>query len=299
MDASTSQDVSSASPRAAGAAPLAPALVEASHLVVPLDGSPFAEHALPVAAWLAEGLGADLHLVEVVPQAPGAEDAIRYLDAAARRHRAAAWDLLEGTDVAGTLAGVLEKEGRIACMATHGRDRAAGPLGSVAAAVLHRSARPAVLVGPQARPVTASDAPVVAAVDGTGRDERIVRIALGWAARLGRRLDIVTVAEPLAADGRKGFSPPRRRWGPPDPDAHVASLAARAEAAGVTVTARAVYDPNGVREGLLPVLDRTAALVVLGCRQPPAGSTMVLGGHAARLVHEARVPALTVPPPVP
>ncbi|HEX6417086.1 MAG TPA: universal stress protein [Acidimicrobiales bacterium] len=288
--------MSSSSRSAADATPLAAVPVEVSHLVVPLDGSPFAEHALPVAAWLAEGLGADLHLAEVVPQARGAEDAIRYLDAVGRRQHAA-WELLEGADVAGALAAALGTAGRVTCMATHGRDRAAGLLGSVAAAVLHRTARPAVLVGPQARAVTASDAPVVAAVDGTGRDERLVRLALGWATRLGRRLDIVTVAEPTAADGRKETAPPRRRWGPPDPEAYVASLAARVEAPGVVVTSRAVFDPAGVRDGLLPVLDRTAALVVLGCRQPAAGTTMVLGGHAARLVHDARVPALTVPPP--
>jgi hypothetical protein len=70
----------------------------------------------------------------------------------------------------------------------------------------------------------------------------------------------------------------------------------RAEGAGVTVAPRVVYDPVGVRDGLVPVLDRTAALFVLGSGRGQ-GVPQVLGSHAARLVHDAAVPALAVPLP--
>ena len=40
--------------------------VDIGRVVVPVDGSPFAERALPVAVWAAHALGAEIHLIEVV-----------------------------------------------------------------------------------------------------------------------------------------------------------------------------------------------------------------------------------------
>jgi nucleotide-binding universal stress UspA family protein len=53
-------------------------------LVVPLDGSAFAEHALPVAARIAARLGADLHILSVV--ADGADEPVRSKDLVRVRH---------------------------------------------------------------------------------------------------------------------------------------------------------------------------------------------------------------------
>jgi nucleotide-binding universal stress UspA family protein len=273
--------------------------VEVGHIVVPLDGSPFSERALPVAASVAAGLGADIHLVEVVPWREGEEGceaAIRYLDSVSHRQRATGWDVVQHDDVGQALSeAVAGFPDRMACIATHGRDRSAAVLGSVAASLLDRSDRPAVLVGPAGRAVTAVDAPVVVAVDGTGGDDALVPVALGWAVRLGRRLEIVTVAEPAPA-GHRDDAAPRRAWGPAEPETYVESLVGRAEGAGVTVAPRVVYDPVGVRDGLVPVLDRTAALFVLGSGRGQ-GVPQVLGSQAARLVHDAAVPALAVPLP--
>jgi nucleotide-binding universal stress UspA family protein len=58
-----------------------------------------------------------------------------------------------------------------------------------------------------------------------------------------------------------------------------------------------VYDPVSVHNGLVPLLDRSAALVVLGSRHRLGVPRMVLGSHAARIVHDALVPALVVPVP--
>jgi len=50
--------------------------VRLRRIVVPVDGSPFAERALPVARWVAHALDAPLHLVEVVDDGDGADTAI-------------------------------------------------------------------------------------------------------------------------------------------------------------------------------------------------------------------------------
>lgn len=272
--------------------------VEVGHVLVPLDGSPFAERALPVAAWVASGTGADVHLVKVVARIAGEESeaAIRYLDSAARSYHAATWDVVGGTDVGATLAETVDSSpGGLACLATHGRGRSV-PLGSVAVFLLEHGSWPVVLVGPEARIVTAADAPIVVAVDGTTRDDVLVPVALGWAARLRRTLQIVTVAEP-APSGYWGASRVRRAWGPAEPERHVQSLAARAGNEGVAARGQVVYDPVSVRDGLVPLLDRTAALVVLGTRHRPGLGRMVLGSHAVRIVHDSAVPALVVPMP--
>jgi nucleotide-binding universal stress UspA family protein len=272
--------------------------VEVAHMVVPLDGSPFAERALPMAAWVAERLGADVHLVEVVPceAEEESEGAIRYLDSVAWSHHAAAWDVVERNDVGAALADTMSSSpGRMACLATHGRGRSV-LLGSVAVSLLERSSQPVVLVGPEARAVTATDAPIVVAVDGTIRDDMLVPVALGWAARLGCRLDIVTVTEPAPHWYFEGARP-RHARGPAEPERYVESLVARAEGAAVTVAARVIYDPISVSGGLVPVLDRTAALVVVGSRHRQGLGRMVLGSHAVRIVHDAAVPALVVPLP--
>jgi nucleotide-binding universal stress UspA family protein len=163
--------------------PLAVRPLAVAHVVVPLDGSPFAERALPVGAWIAAAVGGDVHVVEVVPcdADEEAEAAIRYLDSVARSHGAAAWDVIERDDVGAALVDATDgSPGRLACLATHGAGRSL-LLGSVAVSLLERSRQPVVMVGPVARAVTAVDAPIVVAVDGMVGDDVLVRVALAWA----------------------------------------------------------------------------------------------------------------------
>lgn len=297
MAGSTSEGTTPSPPLDPEPAPLTGGPLGVNYIVVPLDGSPFAERALPVAAWVAAGLGAGVHPVEIVRGDEEAEGAIRYLDSVSRRHHATGWDVFQRDDVAEALAEtVASSPARMTCMATHGQDRSTTLLGSVAAAVLDRSDRPVMLVGPEAQAVTAADAAIVVAVDGTGGDDALVAVALGWASKLGRGLEIVTVAEPAPA-GASEATPPRQVRGPAEPEKYVASLVARAAGTSVAVTSRVAYDPVSVRDGLIPVLDRTAAFVVLGSRPRPGESRMALGSDAARIVHDAPVPAVAVPLP--
>jgi nucleotide-binding universal stress UspA family protein len=253
-----------------------------------------------VGKWFAEVLGADVHLLEVVASRDDerVEGAIRYLDDVCRRHHAASWDVAERGDVAEALAeAVAASPGRIACLATHGRGRSA-TIGSVAASLVERTPGPVMLVGPEARAVTATDAPVVVAVDGTAHDHTLVPIALGWAARLARRLEIVTVVEPgrpvPLGGGQRG-----RARGPSEPERYVESLAARVRGSDVPVAARVVRNSISVRNAFSLLLDRTAALIVLGSRQGERQGRMAPGSCSASIVHGAAVPALVVPlPPV-
>lgn len=153
-------------------------------LVVPLDGSEFADAALPVASELAGATGARIVLVGVVPRPgqfvageggaiatyAGAEhaaleaDARSYLEAQAGRLR----DLMGsesviryGAAVEEISAAADEYAAASVVMATHGRT---GPVrsmfGSVAGGVLHGTSVPVVLVRPtQPRPTAQTDSP--------------------------------------------------------------------------------------------------------------------------------------------
>jgi nucleotide-binding universal stress UspA family protein len=271
---------------AGGLASLGPVPVDLRHVVVPLDGSPFAERALPVAAWLSAAVGARVHLVEVIPSSDeeGAENATRYLDSTCRHHHGASWEVMRDDHVGDALAAEAARSGgRLACLATHGRGRSA-TVGSVAVSLIERSRDPLLLVGPAARAVTGSDAPVTVALDRTRHDDTLVRVALGWAARLARRLEIVTIAEEGVADMT-------------EPDRYVDSVRARTWGRGVVVVTRVVRDAIDVRDGLIPVLDRTSALVVLGSHVRPGPGPLAPGSHAASIVRHAAVPALVVPLP--
>jgi nucleotide-binding universal stress UspA family protein len=138
-------------------------------LVVPLDGSPFAEAALPVACDLAGALNARLVLVGVVP-APGqlvagdgavvtyvaedfealAEDTRMYLsDVAARITPSPEWVMCTG-DAATEIAAEAQARGAAAIvMATHGRTGLARSLlGSAAGHIMYQGATPLVLIRP-------------------------------------------------------------------------------------------------------------------------------------------------------
>ena len=269
-------------------------LAEVGRIVVPVDGSPFAERALPVAAWAAHALGAEIHLIEVVSGARDTASAVRYLDGLARRHAASSWDVARGDNVGNTIVAATrgERPG-LACLATHGRERRATVLGSTASAVLDRATDSVMLVGPQARPPRAGDAPVVVAVDGAATDHALVDIARGWATRLGNRLVIATVAEPVPPSFREG-RPLHRARGPADPEGYVADLAARAADASCTIDSRVAYDPISVRDGLVRLVDRTAALLVVGSHRRTRPLRALFGSHTPRIVHDIEVPALVV-----
>lgn len=266
-------------------------------IVVPVDGSPFAERALPVATWVARALETPIHLVEVVARPAGTEPAIHYLDGLARRYAAPSWDVAPGDDPAGAIIAATDADPpSIVCLATHGRDRSATILGSVATRLLDRTTRPVMLVGPEARPPCAGDSPVVVAVDGVDEadDAALVRVALAWATALATGVVIATVAEPVPGSFHEG-RPLHRARGPSDPEGDVAGLAARATHAGTVATTRVIYDPINVRDGLVRLVDRTAALLVMGAHRRTRPLRALFGSHAARVVHDVAVPALVVP----
>jgi nucleotide-binding universal stress UspA family protein len=159
-------------------------------IVVPLDGSPFAERALRPACSIAARLeSARVLLVHCAPE--DVDVAQRQLD-----DRAALYSEVaevetrlvgrgEPADV--ILATVAAEPDAMLCMATHGRGGiGAAVLGSVAKQVVCRSSGPLVLVGPRARTalLQAERGRMLITSDGSDFSNSIVPIAANWCERL-------------------------------------------------------------------------------------------------------------------
>jgi nucleotide-binding universal stress UspA family protein len=178
-------------------------------ILVPLDGSPFGEHALPVALDLARRAKITLHLTRVLlpfgslaPEGPiwGDDVLVRrlveqqkagqqaYLDDVARRLTAAGaprvqtW-LLDG-DVPGMIREQVERVGSdLVVMSTHGRGAFTRFwLGSVADDLVRSLHVPMLLIRPGEEPVDLAKAPllkhILLPLDGSPLSEQIVKPAV-------------------------------------------------------------------------------------------------------------------------
>jgi nucleotide-binding universal stress UspA family protein len=170
-------------------------------ILVPLDGSDFAEHALPTALSLARRHAAALHIVRVYVPVAGVygEHAVPYDEALDRELMKRAQDYLDGivtrmTAVAGIQSSAVVLEGSVAdtisrhaaavgadllVMTTHGR----GPLarfwlGSVSDELVRQADIPVLLVRPQAVAPDVSREPhfkrVLIPLDGSPVAERVL-----------------------------------------------------------------------------------------------------------------------------
>jgi nucleotide-binding universal stress UspA family protein len=215
-------------------------------ILVPLDGSPFAEQALPWALSVARRAGARLELVRVhvlyalkdphagwCPFDPAEEaECIRqeqlYLDATAKRLAAITpvpitSALVEGAEADGILGRIRAGKADLVVMTTHGR----GPLrrfllGSVADQVVRRSAAPVLLVRPHEGPTGPIPEPfvedVLAPLDGSALAEQALGPALDLARLMEARCTCSrsssqATPRPLRSRAASTFSRARRRGG--------------------------------------------------------------------------------------
>lgn len=181
------------------------------HLLVPLDGSAFAERALPVAVSLAERLDAAVRVITVAsptPESSGPRDpsvagddsrarararAEEYLAAVEERARAGGFTgeftrevLPAGNAAHSIVRAASEGAGDLVVMTTHGRGPLARAwLGSTADGVIRRGPTPVLLIRPEgdsAQPAdlgsrTSAFRNVLVPLDGSSAGERLVGLA--------------------------------------------------------------------------------------------------------------------------
>jgi nucleotide-binding universal stress UspA family protein len=291
-------------------------------IVVPLDGSPLAEGALPYAAALARAAGARLLLaraVLAVPR-PGQDPA-----AARAAAREAAGTALEAA-AAGLRAGGLVAEGRVLygeaasavlelaraagadliVMSTHGRGGAGRWLfGSVADAVLRRATQPVLLVPSGAAGGWAAGRPlrVLVPLDRSAFAEEALGPAAALARVLGGELHLFYVAVPPPT----AFAVPPGAY-PNDPRMFFAPESELAEAGRYLDDVAAKLGERGMSAARSAAIGDAATTIADTARRLACGmiamathgrgglDRLVLGSVATGVVQHARVPVLLLRP---
>jgi nucleotide-binding universal stress UspA family protein len=249
-------------------------------VLVPLDGTPFSEQALPLAEIVGRVAGTRLHLVGVEEPESGAPDMASYLAEIVRRLQGADIEadsaVLDGKVVQAIEDRAKQVEADLIVMVTHGRSGLERMrFGSVAEGVVSRGIAPMLLVHPG--PDGASSVPeaigsVVVALDQSAFAQSI----LDPLEKLGRavgvsRYTIVHVAEGKGV-GKAGWAPPstilvhaqeqlaplRERLGGADVDLRVitasdpsAGILGVAEEVGADLIAMTTHGMTGVRPTLV------------------------------------------------
>jgi nucleotide-binding universal stress UspA family protein len=296
-----------------GASATDDARVSFRRVLVPLDGSPLAAHALPTAWALAERLGATVHTVSVASNDNEADRMREHAEAALRGPdvRDRVHVVVGGEPADGIEQWRRELGSTVLCMATHGRGRAVGSLiGSAARSVLEQSVDPIVAVGPfaEAPPEFVSrksPAPrrpplsvprLVACVDGSEVSEAVLPVAAAWSRTLEMALTILTVADPALPPLDRG-DPWKRRYGPNgNVDSYVADLAAQWQRGDRDVEGEVVYDPISPSSGVKSSLDEhPAGLLAVTTHARQGWRRLRFGAGAAGIVRASSVPTLVVP----
>jgi nucleotide-binding universal stress UspA family protein len=196
-------------------------------ILVPLDGSPFGEHALPLVLDLARKAKVTIHLTQVLlppgafaPESPLLNDSALlqrlaeqqkaaqqgYLDAVARRLTAAGAPRVQTWLLDGDIPGMIRHQAEtvaadLVVMTTHGR----GPLarfwmGSVADELVRSLRVPLLLVRPSEQPADLEKPPplkhILAPLDGSALSEQIIQPALALGALTEADFTLVRVVRP-------------------------------------------------------------------------------------------------------
>jgi nucleotide-binding universal stress UspA family protein len=280
-------------------------------LLVPLDRSAFAEHALPLAVSIARRAAARLDLVEVhelyaladpsCGWAPynAAEDAQwkekeqLYLTATANWVSAVARVAANTAIVSGEVAeAILEQSwadrADLIVLATHGR----GPVnrffvGSVADAVLRRATAPVLIVrGGDTQPALIPEAVLenlLIPLDGSPLAEQVLPAALELARLMEGRCTLLRVAGPGAAARAEA-------------EAYLEGVSARLRAEGVPIRTRVALARHAAEAILEQVRADGHDLVALATHGRGGASRVLLGSVADRVIRGVSVPVLVYRP---
>jgi nucleotide-binding universal stress UspA family protein len=250
-------------------------------LLVPLDGTPCSERALPVAEQLADRFDADTVVITADLGGDGAAPGVAVPPPGRNRHV----EVVRSLTVADAVRAVAADSNDPAlCMATHARTMVGHALfGSVAEDVVRGLELPAVLVGPASATTIRESGPLLVCHDGSVASDAIVPVARDWAHALRTNIVLAHVFHPRDVATAV------------DPEAVVGEAAARL-AVDVDVDVRVVrgYSPAGTIVAL--VEDLEPVLVALTTHGRTGMARVALGSVAMAVVRRSLRPALVVRP---
>jgi len=296
-------------------------------ICVPLDGSPFAEQALPAAAEIARRSGAMLQLALVHHPVPALATALEvpeieaqldqenrvreqtYLGSIVERVRMTANVPVTGALLDGAVADALqvhveESQADLVVITTHGR----GPmsrfwLGSVADHLMRRLHVPVLIIRPNGSTPQLELKTILVALDGSSFAERALDVAVTLGKPFGAAFGLVMVIEPplpiadpsgLAVLPAMAETEKQLRSGA---SRYLDGIAGRLRQEGHVVRTYAVEGPRAA-EAIIAQADVTDAdLIVLASHGAGGFERLVLGSVADKVIRASSHPTLIVRPP--
>jgi nucleotide-binding universal stress UspA family protein len=300
-------------------------------VLVPLDGSTFGEHALPLALGVARRAGAVLHLVHVHQIIPPAtvggvaimdnlemtlkEEERAYLTGVAERLRKLApievrIALLEGDVVSALQARMQQVATDLVVMGTHGRG-ALGRfwLGSVTDELVRQVHVPLLLVRPRDEKPDLTAEPLkhfLLPLDGTSVAEQILKPALELGALMGADYTLMQAIKPAV---RPSYLPEgstlegmthsvlekiehQQRHLNEDANRYLEGVAARVRKSGAVVKVRSIVEENPATAILREAQVEAADLIAVETHGRRGLSRWLLGGVADKVIRGATLPVL-------
>jgi nucleotide-binding universal stress UspA family protein len=298
-------------------------------ILVPLDGSPFSEHALPVALDLARRTGGRLHLVHVheLPVVQTYPDGLpvfderwdgalraqeqEYLQSLAHRCMEVAGvspvtELLDGAVTPAIASYAAELGIERIVMTTHGRGGISRAwVGSVADALVRKAAVPILLIRPKEQAVDwhrgADIRHVLIPLDGSELAEGIVQPASELGTTLGARFTLLRIVLPVPfalsrQPGGTTFSEDAVARSKQAAEEYLQTLAARMREQGVAVATDAVVHAAPA----LGILDYAATaavdLIAMATHGRGGWSRVALGSVADKVIRGTLMPVLVFRP---
>jgi nucleotide-binding universal stress UspA family protein len=279
---------------------------ESQKVLVPLDGSPLSNAALPLVRTLAKATNASVTLLRVMPRGDplatlqAEEHLQRIAEELAGSGLAVASVVREGRPADEILAQARTLPAGMVVMRTRGRaglERAL--LGSVTEQVLKHSDVPLVLMRPGERRVTAIRQLVVP-VDGSPGGALALDTAVKLARATGAAITLVQVAVPVATQVPVAYDMSGTSYCDPawDEDVianasdYVAATVEQLRADGLSIDGEAFTAP-GAAEGIVEFADKHAAdVVVMSTHALTGPARALLGSVADAVVRTAHCPVL-------
>lgn len=304
-------------------------------VLVPLDGSPSAEFAVPIAQGIARRTNGRVHLVHVhaplsTAGAPRTATMPFYgdWDREAKEHEEAylkAFQQRLATSPAVTLDHRVEEgsvvETLVRCaeelraelvvMTTHGRGPLARAwLGSVADGVARRSRIPVLLLRPNADPEPMGEhlfRNILVALDGSELAEQVLAHATGLGTLVGARYTLVRVVSPLLVTG---YAPTPEgmltdaAYGPElellirDAEAYLAEAASALRERGLTVETQVVAEMQPAVGILEYAREKAVDLIAMATHGRIGFSRLLLGSVADKVLRGTTAPVLLYRPQI-
>lgn len=262
-------------------------------IVVPLDGSEFAERALDPALLLAERAGVAVHVITTA-WGSDAEEPRRYLENIVAGELAVPIEIRVVSDRFAAPAVELvtrDLPEPLVCMTTHGRGGfGQALLGSVAEEVVRTLGEPVLLFGPAFDPAWPSPfANLVACYDGSPAAEAIVPTAVQWAEALRMRASFVEVLRP------EELRKPGGAVGLCESTA-LRALAQRLEGDGVMASWEVIYGADTAGAIVDFARRLPASILALSTHGRSGLSRVTVGSVAMKVVRESPCPVLVLRP---